>query len=1140
MANEESIGGLPLLSPVEEGEGEFDLGGLDLSMEEGLDDLGFADTSEEDWLGDELDLGAELLFTESDLSAVAFDYYNNVKAVQERIHPPVTSSEDKFKLNSADFPYLDMRFITPLCDAIRDQAKKQAELKESARMSPEDNAEEIFNTLSSALPFHIGANYNTFIDMCARKYESFLKLVSVSSTQTAAKFDQLLDKERMDMSQFVFELNGLLWHQVTIYLGDERIKRDAFVNGKRADGVAVYNCGTIGNAMGFYNEYLKAEGSRVVDVNTMTVGNLIDCVNFTLSYRNMAGTLHLSHDDVTLLSAGELLRRYILLEKDEDILDLSDFKPAFKEMNSVTATMFQRANVSFATEPQGFVQQIMPIYTFLYAPFYREGRSKITTITDSITHELLYYIYLILECGISDYKSPVRSCYEYLMLLTKYMISLMLNAPYVRPVVYFTPNPVPGDTGEFELNFYYRNKYYSVREKGLLVSVVGDQRSAYLIPFVSPVDKDSRNVTCPEDGDEIASIPTCVVFPLHRLFTDLQGATKLAGASSKKLRIDGTTEYCYTPSLAWVVSRSYSSQQDIDEAHAGEQHVSRTSHPLLRTLLSYTNKFEPERFPVSAGLATTNEGVSALYIHSDGGSTRLISVLQGDSLVSEKGTLSFDDDGSLVMRYFQQSRGEEEGHTVLAEKDNYKCENFSATGTSAKSMPPFDLFLKDTAQPPQFYDSIPELRSINKRLCVLNALEYEEELEDARTIIMRDLKNVTVTYHMDTLLAYGLLIEYGGLVAPGDDMEFVNFDSLKALIHIVLGPVPELDEKERWDEECRHTLFKAIAASRLSIADLCIYLDQFDINVMALQGLANSETSNVIDRGRYMALHALPGVHARLRSLEERILLLRILNEIGADIAPILRKKSPMLTAYNDVTTADTLEDVESSLKSGMKGGKQFDAFPLTRKVLSAEVGGSTPILKYFALERNVHGIMATAAYSEDEQEKEIYQRLYESLGLGAEGMPQILKMDERAFNNAPFAISLETACSSNRGLLLKLIERGLLADTSARVDLHVIKAYDLILSYGPVLFEMRGNGLENKYAEDLDDTSEFLDYFYSYVGSFLVSYCFLQDEAVIAEASSSDRVSAYRSAMGGFCHSCDMSCFAGYDLVDMRTVIAE
>lgn len=476
----------------------------------------------------------------------------------------------------------------------------------------------------------------------------------------------------------------------------------------------------------------------------------------------------------------------------------------------------------------------------------------------------------------------------------------------------------------------------------------------------------------------------------------------------------------------------------------------------------------------------------------------------------------------------------------MAAQGEYETSVFTSAKENIKQMPPVGTFVRTDAALPDCLYEFPELRSINKHLCSLNALEYEEELEEVRTIIMRDLKNVAVTYHLDTLLASSLLTEYAGRIVPGHEVDAVNFESLKALIHIVLGPTPEIDDKEQWDESCREPLYRAMAASPKDTSNLCIYLDQYDVNVMALQGLANSETSNIVDYSRYMALHALPGVHTRLRGLEERMILLRILNEIGPDIAPVLRKKSPILTAYNDVTTADTLDDVESSLKSGMKGGKQFDAFPLTRKVLAAEVGGSTPILKYFALERNVHGIMATAAYSDDPQEKEIYERLYESLGLGAEGMPQILKMDERQFMLAPFAISLETACSNNRGLLLKLIERGLLADTSARVDLHVLKAYDLLLSYGAGLFEMRGPGLEERYAENFNDVEEFLPYFYSYVGSFLVSYCFLQDEAVASEASSPDRVVAFRESPAGFMHSADMARFGDYSLVDMRTVVSE
>lgn len=1162
MGTNDLFGGLPLLGEPSAEEATPDLDSLDLGGDMsdgeglGLDGLDFADDiasmgfkdDEEDEL-DGLTLGADLLFSEDDISTLAFDYYNSVKNVLDKIQPPTNTDADNFKLSSSDFPYLESKYLSAVQLAILDQAKAQSELKPNARMSPEDNAEAIFDALSSAMPFPIGANYGAFIEMCARKYENFLKLVSVSTAQATTKFEQLLDRERINQAQFTFAINGLLWHQISIYLNDERINRNVRVN-YTSNGRQIYFCGVIGSAMEAYNDYLRSTGARPVDMSSITVGTLLDCINYMLSPQNMSSTLHLSQDDVISLSIGELLRRYLLLEKDEDIFDMSLFNPVsgFPQITSTTATDFERVNVQFSADMQQRLGQLTPLYAFLRAPFYKEGRETITYHTDSIVHEILYYIYLVLELGLDDRKEEVRAAYEYLMLLTPFMISLMLNAPYVHPVLYYTPNPIPGSDNEFELNYYIGGRYYSVHENGLLINVVGDQRSAYLIPFVAVVDRTSRNVVALDDSGEDgvrAQCPPCVVMPFHQLFTDLQVATKSAGAASKKMKIDGTTEYCYTPSLAWVVSRSYSSQQDVDNALEGDAHSSRTTNPLLNTLLNYTNSFAPEATPVVAGIALMDNGLSALYVKqgvsSDGGDARLISVVQGDTVVSTKGTLGFDEnDGALVMRYFPDGSGVEEGQTVIAESGDYEVSELKTAEQQAKVMPPIEAYVELGPIGNGDCDCKAELRSINQRLCALNALEYEEELSEVRTIIMRDLKNVAVTYHMDTLLAYKLVGEYEAITPEGADMETVNFNSLKALVHIILGPEPLVDDYESWCEECRPIFEKVRKAGMIAVSDLCIYLDQFDPNIIALQGLSNSETSNVIDPERYMALHALPGVHARLRDLEERMLLLRILNEIGKDIEPVLRKRSPMLTAYNDVTTADTLDDVESSLKSGMKGGKQFDAFPLTRQVLNAEVGGSTPILKYFALERNVHGIMATAVCSEDPQEKEIYQRFYDGLGLGAAGMPKVLQMDERAFLNAPFAISLETACSRNRGLLLKLIERGLLADTSARISIYVLKAFDLLCTYGAELFGMKAPEMQDRFYEDYNDVTEYLPHFYTYVGSFLVSYCPLQDDAVMGEASDADRAITYRSGVGGFVHSTDMSKFSEYDVVDMRTVVSE
>ena len=141
MAPDELFGGLSLFSdnskPGDDGSSDLDLGGLDLEEAEieggspfdNLDTLGFADDDSDDFgdLGD-LDLGAELLFTESDVSAVSFDYYNSVKSMQDKIQPPSAPTDENFTLSSSDFPYLDARYLSPLRLAILDQAKAQAEI----------------------------------------------------------------------------------------------------------------------------------------------------------------------------------------------------------------------------------------------------------------------------------------------------------------------------------------------------------------------------------------------------------------------------------------------------------------------------------------------------------------------------------------------------------------------------------------------------------------------------------------------------------------------------------------------------------------------------------------------------------------------------------------------------------------------------------------------------------------------------------------------------------------------------------------------------------------------------------------------------------------------------------------------------
>ena len=102
MGPDDNNPGLSLIAGPDDDD-SLDLGDMDLSVEGEAEDLefdgddfsleglSFVDDMEEDALIDDLDLGAELLFTESDLSSVAYDYYKNLREVQEKIQPPAVA-----------------------------------------------------------------------------------------------------------------------------------------------------------------------------------------------------------------------------------------------------------------------------------------------------------------------------------------------------------------------------------------------------------------------------------------------------------------------------------------------------------------------------------------------------------------------------------------------------------------------------------------------------------------------------------------------------------------------------------------------------------------------------------------------------------------------------------------------------------------------------------------------------------------------------------------------------------------------------------------------------------------------------------------------------------------------------------------
>lgn len=1146
MPRDELLGGISLFDAS-----DIELGGDELELGEGLDlgdSLELGPESQLSSLDGELDLDLEfggedgiaaedgVVLEVGDIADICNDYYQNIREILERMAPPKIQTDDDFTLSPSDFKYLNQQEISTISKAMLEKAREQKALPENKRMSSIDAAEEIFDDVTSVVTLSVGVNYRNFIETCARLYENFFKRASAASASIKPKFVDLVDKAKLAEAEYTLRINGPLWHQISLYLGDgdSTINRDVLVNGSQS-GKIVYYVGIIGSAMEEYNAWLQQNGRTPPTLNTMRVKDLLECVQYTLSRVNMMQTLHISEDEVSALSIGELLRRYTVLEIEEGLFEVSQYTPSdiFPSFGNVVAPMLERVNVQFDTsgDPNTLYAQIASVYSFLCLPYYREGKnSEVARMTDSITWELLWYICVILMLG-GGQKDGLPVFMEYLKQLTPFMTAASLDAPYIRPVMYYTPSPVGGKKDVFELNFCSGSKYFSVEEQGLLVEVVGDNRQAYLIPEVRAVNRETSGVKCTDTAAPNVR-PNCVVLPLYALYSELRQVISEAGQASKKGRLSTSTEYIYRPSLSWVVNRSYSSQHDVEASVTTETVSNRTSNPLLLTLIDYTNDFEPEVASVDPGVVSVPGGKQVMYLRSAGSNDPVfVGVVSEGSLVASEGTLGFDEeDGSLILKYYEH--GAEEGTGELISKEDYTVREQSKEIEEAGVLPTVQDIIPSPSYDPALVSNKRYLRAVNKHLCKLNALEYEEELEDVRRIIASDLCFVIPAYKVDGLLAIQMLPDYEKYVDSHGTLEHTNFESLRELSRVVLGAESPLEGKTKWDDECAMVFERMRGAQDNNVLNLARLLDQYDTDVIALHGLSNNQTSNPENYNAYCAMLCIPWLHHRLRDLEERMLLLRILEEIGTDIAPILRKRSPMLTTYTKITTSATIDDVENSLKSGMHGGKKFDALPLTRKVLNSEVGGSTPILKYFALERNVYGIMATAICSEDEQENALYLDLQRCLGLDAEGMMDVTQLDEKTFMSAPFAIPVHEACARNRESLLRLIERGILADTSARIDIRVIKAYDLLCSYGDDLFDIAFDGPE---IEDFSDTSECIEAFYTYAGSFLVGYCLVDGQSLGEVEGAKERLLAFRENSDGFCFRHDLTAFAQFDLYEVR-----
>lgn len=732
---------------------------------------------------------------------------------------------------------------------------------------------------------------------------------------------------------------------------------------------------------------------------------------------------------------------------------------------------------------------------------------------DSISAEILALVLTILR---SLHGKSVK--FEMLIPLTlstiSYLAAFYTDRSMLHPVFYGYVGETESLTGEpmLEIGYEHDGDMQTTTLDNVLCKVVGDATGSFCVPLVYE-DRLNSLVVCPPL--EVA----------HQLFS-VTGPSRVA--------VNGEISYDYRPTYEWLSTLSLAS---MGRDTSGELHSSNfynhEGNPMLSVLRSYTNKFRET--PDNVKVITMDAPGSCKLIGLQSNPKEPVEVcrLEVPGLPRVLDSASFIiDDGSAIVRYVVPGTGGEQV-IVLEPGDFTSSVVSSASGDAHLEVPDFEKLFPSTTSAVGFEEET-YYRAVVKLLCDRAALDYGSLLEDAKVKIARELFKVTHHSAIDTMVGTLILRQYLELIEKNNGtLDGFNFDTLKEVTLFVAGDGNALAYKKEMDDEVVHILEDIIAEGSMDVKDYARELDKLDFHLLAFQALSPGELSGEPDMQRYQALHYFPEFNARFRTLENQIVLLQALYEMGDDIAHILRKKSALYSVYSKVCTKDTVGSLEVKLKTGMKCTGEPRRLSATRQVLSNTLMNNFAILKYFALEHNMYGVL-TGLEEVIERGNTGYRDIYTAL---REDIPMLREervslMSEEDFRKVVPNATVDTVFDEHPEVTMQLLCDGLVAEVASGVSLQVILAYDILTYYGRELFN-----LEESARENFNQVDDYANDFFSYLGSLIVSYCPVTGEAIGDIDGGLDRFSAYVRHREDFKGLLPMEQFERYRLRDTHLV---
>lgn len=947
-----------------------------------------------------------------------------------------------FVIPRSDFMFIPDDVFPVFCAQLKDLVQDKSERGKS----DEEVAQDSMTMLQQATLWSPQLQTPEYISGFVRHYSRLRKLAEAGLVgKPAQDITALLDYDKLHEALMFYETNTVAFEIINHFFDD-------------AASMAATEAINTEGLGDFVTDYMSRN-----QLTVLRVKDVYNAVGEYLGSDEVRDMLHLTVDEMLEMKNGELLRRVLLYELDNEVLYPGALRGAV-----IGSEKGQGALAAFLLDAV------------------RNG-----SVASSIFITLGNCMYAL--------RAWKDSLLPFLDGLLGFFLAMLKDSALVHPVYY---GHITRKDNAFILSYAVGDKTYEVQSDSILCDVLGDKSGARCVPYPL-VDGDRGYTVCP---------PPSLYKPLLNLSRG--GRTKVSGAMC----------YKFTPTISWL-SANQILAEDLDTVQDERTtHVNESNSSMLQFLIQYTNTFDDDGTEVLPK-CTEHNGTQILSINSGvlGEETRKVcAVIRGENLVAGSGVLLEDANSDSVIVSFTSVNGD-----VLEESyASTDCTSSSLASEEVDSTADAGFKLQDIVIPAVNASAVgdPLYGEAVRKLCSLCALDYEEELELAKDTVAREFYYVMRVPAIDLLVGSKLLNVYEQFASGQDKMDASNFASLRELFDIIYGVPNSLTSKSVWDAEAEAMLKSAV---RVTVDDVCQAIDSVHLDVLALWMVNPSEIRRAPDRRMLDALSYIPEIGSRLRLLENKLIVMKVMTFLGSQVLSIFGKRNYLVAAYNTQLDSDNFNAMNNSVINAAKLKDVKVALPLCKAILERRLNPEAGSFKYYVLERNIYGLFqdmyATAGFT---PQLEAYTKFFE-----------LSEADLTSITPSEFSVKcgqekIVNFCNAYRPELLEYLYDGLMDEAMNGDSLQTVVAYDLFNTFYRLIFPTLGKDAEVDSTEAAVIQQAFLDY----TGSMFISYVpVVGVSAGELDGGEVDRFMQFVKSPEDFVAACDIPALRTASLEDLR-----